>query len=78
MREMQNDQEELDSLIGMTIKGWSKVDIDYGHSFILLETNEKFDNDEDFVNLLISADAELNGGGFVGFTSKELAQGLDY
>jgi len=75
--EMQNDKEELDSLIGMTIKGWSKVDIDYGHSFILLETNEKFDNGK-VVNLLISADAELNGGGFVGFTSKELAQGLDY
>ena len=56
MREMHNRKEELDSLVGMTIKGWSKVDIDYGHSFILLETNEKFDNGK-VVNLLISADA---------------------
>ena len=77
MREMQNDKEELDSLIGMTIKGWSKVDIDYGHSFILLETNEKFDNGK-VVNLLISADSELNSGGFVGFISKEKAKELDY
>lgn len=74
---MQNDKEELDSLIGMTIKGWSKVDIDYGHSFILLETNEKFDNGK-VVNLLISVDAELNGGGYVGFISKEQAKELDY
>lgn len=75
--EMQNGKEELDSLIGMTIKGWSNVDIDYGHSFILLETNEKFDNGK-VVNLLISADAELNGGGYVGFISKEQAKELDY
>mgnify|MGYP001158786474 FL=1 len=74
---MQNTVEELDSLKGLTIKGWSKVDIDYGHSFILLETNQKFDNGK-VVNLLISADAELNSGGYVGFISKEQAKGLDY
>ena len=77
MREMHNRQEELDSLVGMTIKGWSKVDIDYGHSFILLETNEKFDNGK-VVNLLISADAECNSGGYVGFISKEKAKEFDY
>ena len=52
MREMQNTEEELNSVVGLTITGWSKVDINYGHSFILLETNQKFGNGKK-VNLLI-------------------------
>ena len=77
MREMQNTEEELNSVVGLTITGWSKVDINYGHSFILLETNQKFGNGKK-VNLLISADAECNSGGYVGFISEEDAQGFDY
>lgn len=72
-----NTTEELDSLIGMTIKGWKEVSVDYGHSFIMLETNSKFEDNET-VYMLISKDAELNGGGYVGLVDKSVADQLDY
>ena len=39
-----NSTDELDSLVGLTIKGWQEVKIDWGHSFVLLETNQKFED----------------------------------
>ena len=61
-----NTTEELDSLVGLTIKGWKEVSIDWGHSFIMLETNQNFDSGET-VYLLLSQDAECNEGGYIGF-----------
>jgi len=61
-----NTTQELDSLIGLTIKGWKEVEIDWGYSFIMLETNQKFDSGET-VYLLLSKDAEGNEGGYLGF-----------
>ena len=38
-----NSSDELDHMVGATIKGWQEVKIDWGHSFVLLETDKKFD-----------------------------------
>lgn len=65
-----NSIEELDSLVGLTIKGWKEVEIDWGHSFIMLETNQKFDSGET-VYLLLSQDAECNEGGYIGFVDSK-------
>lgn len=65
-----NSIEELDSLVGLTIKGWKEVEIDWGHSFIMLETNQKFDSGET-VYLLLSQDAECNEGGYLGFVDSK-------
>lgn len=68
-----NSIEELDSLVGLTIKGWKEVEIDWGHSFIMLETNQKFDSGET-VYLLLSQDAECNAGGYIGFVDSKFEQ----
>lgn len=69
--------EELDSLKGVTITGWEIIDIDYGKPFIALKTNKKFEDNET-VYLIVSQDAELNGGGFVSFMDLKGAKGLNY
>jgi hypothetical protein len=61
-----NSTDELNSLVGLTIKGWKEVEIDWGHSFVMLETNQKFDSGET-VYLLLSNDAEGNEGGCLSF-----------
>jgi len=68
-----NSTDELDSLVGLTIKGWQEVKIDWGHSFVLLETNQKFE-DGKTVYLCLSQDAEMNAGGYIGFVSKDFAK----
>lgn len=73
-----NTKEELDNLIGVTILGWEQVDVDYGHSFIALKTNKKFDDSKTTVYLVIAEDAEFNGGGFIGYLGKEDLKSLDY
>ena len=65
-----NSTDELDSLVGLTIKGWQEVKIDWGHSFVLLETNQKFE-DGKTVYFCLSHDAQMNAGGYIGFVSKD-------
>lgn len=77
MRDKQNTKAELDQLVGLTITGWSEVQVDYAYSFILLKTNSKFE-DNKVAHILISQDAELNGGGYLAMVDKEFAKGLDY
>ena len=69
--------EELENLKGVTITGWEIIDIDYGKPFIALKTNQKFEDNET-VYLIISQDAELNGGGFVTFMDLKGAKELNY
>ena len=68
-----NSTDELDSLVGLTIKGWQEVKIDWGHSFVLLETNQKFE-DGKTVYFCLSQDAEMNAGGYIGFVSEDFAK----
>ena len=65
-----NSYDELDSIVGLTITGWKEVKIDWGHSFIMLKTNQKFDTGKP-VHLLVSKDAECNAGGYIGFVSDD-------
>jgi hypothetical protein len=65
-----NSIDELDNLVGLTITGWKEVTIDWGHSFIMLKTDQKFDSGEP-VYLLLSQDAELNEGGYLGFVDSD-------
>ena len=66
-----NSSDELDHMIGVTIKGWQEVKIDWGHSFVLLETDKKFEDNGKTVYFCLSQDAEMNAGGYIGFVSKD-------
>ena len=70
-----NRTDELDELVGMKITGWKEVQIDWGHSFVLLETDAKFEDNET-VFLLLSQDAECNEGGYIGLVDKNYEKEL--
>ena len=70
-----NSTDELNSLVGLTIKGWKEVEIDWGYSFVMLETNQKFDSGET-VYLLLTNDAEGNEGGCLSFVDSKFEQQL--
>ena len=72
-----NRTDELDELVGMKITGWKEVQIDWGHSFVLLETDAKFDDNET-VFLLLSQDAECNEGGYIGLVDKNYEKEFQY
>ena len=61
-----NHIDDLNGLVGLTIKKVKAYESDYGFDFLMLETDGKFDSGKP-VHLIISQDAELNGGGYVGY-----------
>lgn len=68
-----NSYDELNQLVGMKITGWKEVKIDWGHSFIMLETDSKFE-DSKTVYMLLSQDAECNEGGYIGLVDNTFEQ----
>ena len=68
---IENDIEELNSLIGSRILEVKACKSDYGFDFTMLKTDKTWEQDGKPVYLIISQDAELNGGGFIGFTNLE-------
>tara|TARA_R100000781_G_scaffold103504_1_gene67125 strand:+ start:115 stop:414 length:300 start_codon:yes stop_codon:yes gene_type:complete len=61
-----NHTDELNGLIGLKIVGVKACESDYGFDFLMLETDQTFENGKP-VHLIVSQDAELNGGGYLGY-----------
>lgn len=68
---IENSMDELNELIGVRILEVKACKSDYGLDFLMLKTDKTWDTDGKPVYLIISQDAELNGGGFIGFANVE-------
>tara|TARA_Y100001938_G_scaffold127153_1_gene179754 strand:+ start:487 stop:738 length:252 start_codon:yes stop_codon:yes gene_type:complete len=66
----QNRKDELESMNGVTLGDYFYIDVEDG-SFLAFEVSEngrpKVNTAGEKVYLLISRDAELNGGGYIGW-----------
>jgi hypothetical protein len=65
-----NDLSELNELVGLRILEVKACKSDYGYDFTMLKTDKTWDDGKP-VYLIISQDAELNGGGYVGYANVE-------